>query len=282
MRKKEIFDFEFIQDTHVNGIKKKNVVAFAGDKKQVLFLKQLFSAAGCPLSGITAPPFALRNFICTNMVRVGPVPMIIVNVSRNYSEITCLSDKSILLTRNIRTGSYSLVEELLDHTGKESKNLDIPALLSSDMEKNSSEFNSIEPAASRLLGKIIRTGDYCSQNFAGNEPVSKFLFFGEIDDCRAFMEYAAEQLSDKTGKFTPYEDQSAGLTSKISWPRGPGFRLPLKGALFALPPQGARMVVPNLNYLLNKSRSSDTFSFFSWNFTYFRIISASSPTVSTQ
>ena len=215
---KEIFDFEFIEDTPVNGIKKKNVVAFTGDKKQVLFLKQIFSAAGYPLSGITAPPFALQNFICTNMLQVGPVPIIIVNVARYYSEITCLSDKSILLTRNIRTGSYSLVEELLGHTGKEPKGLDIPALLSPDMEKNSSEFDSIEPAASRLLGKIIRTGDYCSQNFAGNEPVSKFLFFGETDDCRAFMEYAAEQLSSKTGKFSPYEDQPADLTIKM--PRG--------------------------------------------------------------
>lgn len=210
---KEIFDFEFIEDTQVNGIKKKNVVAFAGDKKQILFLKQLFASAGYPLTGITAIPFALQNYIWTDTIKAGPTPIIIVNVARNYSEISCLSGKGILLTRNIRTGSYSLVEEL-HGPGKQ---VDVTDILSPELGRNSAEFNSIEPSAARLLGKIIRTGDYCSNKFAVNEPMSKFLFFGETDNCKAFMEYAAEQIPGRVERFSPFEDQSTSLTIKMPW-----------------------------------------------------------------
>ncbi len=43
---KEIFDFDFIETVQTGGIKKKNVVAFAGDRKQILALKQVFADAG--------------------------------------------------------------------------------------------------------------------------------------------------------------------------------------------------------------------------------------------
>lgn len=211
----EIFDYEFIEETQVNGIKKKTVVAFAGDKKQIFFLKQLFSTAGYPLTGITTMAFAMQNFIWTNKIKAGPMPIVIVNVARYYSEISCLSDKGVLLTRNIRTGSYSLVEELLDIKDEAVKNTDITGILTSALVQNSPEFKLIEPSIDRLLGKVIRTGDYCSNNFAANEPVSKFLFFGETDDCKAFMEYTAEQLAGKVEKFSPFGDQSLPLSVKM-------------------------------------------------------------------
>lgn len=214
---KEIFDFEYIDDVLVNGIQKKNIVAFTGDKKQVHFLKHLFSSIGYPLAGITAMPFALQNFIRANTLKPGEAPLIIVNVARQYSEITCLSGTCILLTRNIRTGSYSLVEELLESGDKAVKHIDITGILSSGILRDSAEFNLIEPAAARLMGKIVRTGDYCSLNFAANEPISKFLFFGEADNCNAFMAYAAEQLSSRVELFSPLGDQAIPL----------GIRMPL-------------------------------------------------------
>lgn len=214
---KEIFDFEYIDDILVNGIKKKNLVAFTGDKKQVHFLKHLFSSIGYPLAGITAIPFALQNYIRVNAVKPGSAPLVIVNVARQYSEITCLSNTGILINRNIRTGAFSLVEESIESGDRAAIHIDVPAILSSGMLRDSAEFNLMEPAATRLLGKIIRTGEYCSLNFAANEPVAKFLFFGETDNCTAFMEYAAEQLSGRVEKFSPFEDQIIPL----------GIRMPL-------------------------------------------------------
>jgi len=212
---KEIFDFEFIGDTQVNGIKKKNIVAFAGDKKQISFLNQLFSTAGFPLTGITAMPFALQNFIWTALIQVDSSPIIIVNIARDYSEISCLSDKGVLLTRTIKTGAYSLVEELTGTLDKPVKESEITRILSSEIGRNSPEFQSIEQSANRLLGKLIRTGDYCSHNYAASEPVSRFLFFGETDNCQAFMEYAAEQIPSKIEKFSPFDDQSVPLLIKM-------------------------------------------------------------------
>ncbi|MCP3941897.1 MAG: hypothetical protein GY710_10490 [Desulfobacteraceae bacterium] len=79
-------------------------------------------------------------------------------------------------------------------------------------------FKLMEEPVDRLVGKIVRTGEYCSHNYAGNKPVSRFLFYGETDDCRAFNEYAAEHASIKIEKFSPFEDQSNPSASKM--PRG--------------------------------------------------------------
>jgi len=246
----DIFDFEFIEDTHINGIKKKNVVAFSGDKKQINFLKHLFADAGFPLTGITTLPFALQNYVRTHAVEVGPIPLIIVHVARYHSEITCLSEKGVLLTRSIKTGTSSLVEQLADsddHAANQdtaepdavnldalhldraqqdaadrdaadqgaATHVDVFDILSPELAKDSAEFAAIEPAASRLLDKINRTGDYCSNNFASSEPISKFVFFGETDDCTAFMEYAALQVPNPVEKMSVFDDPSVSLAIQV-------------------------------------------------------------------
>ncbi|MCP3941898.1 MAG: hypothetical protein GY710_10495 [Desulfobacteraceae bacterium] len=110
---KEIFDYDFIADTWVDGVKKKNVVAFAGEKEQLNFIKNLFSTAGFSLTGITAMPFALQNFIRTGFIKADESPILMVNIARHSSEISCLSKKGVFLTRNLRTGSAGLVEKIM-------------------------------------------------------------------------------------------------------------------------------------------------------------------------
>lgn len=211
---KEIFDFDYIGDLQVSGIKKKNIVAFAGDKKQIEFLKHLFSTAGYPLKGITAMPFALQNFILNGSIQVESAPVVMVNVAKDHSEISCLSRNSVLLIRNIRTGSESLVEELTD--ADTPKNTDKTNILSSELQQSDPEFKLMMPAMDRLVGKIIRTGDYCSNNFAANEPIAKFLFFGETDGCKAFMDYAGERISSKIERFLPFEAYASSLVNKVA------------------------------------------------------------------
>lgn len=206
---KEIFDFEFIDNTQLSGIEKKNVVAFAGDKGQIFFLKKLFSDAGYPLTGITALPFCLQNFNRTNTIGTESSSVVITHIRRNYTEISCLSKKSVLLTRNIKIGLYSLANGLPSPEPETEESNDATPLLSPDITRNSVEFtHTVEPIAARLINKIIRTGEYASHKFAENEPISKFLFFGHADDFSAFMEYAAEQLPGKTEKFLPFEGHS--------------------------------------------------------------------------
>jgi len=221
-QEKEIFDYDFIGNTQINGIKKKNLVAFTGEKKQIKSLQHLFSTAGYPLTGITAIPFALQNFISTGIVPADSSPIVMVNIAKYYSEITCLSQKGVFLTRIIRTGSYSLAEELIESKEITIDNGDITKILSSEIKRNSPEFDLIEHSADRLVGKILRTGDYCSHTYAANEPVSKFFFFGETDNCPAFMEYAAENIAGEIEIFTPCKDASSSLSIDLpedAWQR---------------------------------------------------------------
>ena len=209
---KEIFDYDFIGSTQIDGIKKKNLVAFTGEKKQIKFLKHLFSTAGYSLKGITTIPFALQNFISTSIVSADSSPVVMVNIAKYYSEITCLSQKGVFLTRIIKTGSYSLAEELIESKELIIDNGDITKILNSKMDRNSPEFDLIQHSADRLIGKILRTGEYCSNTYASNEPVSKYLFFGETDNCPAFMEYAAENIAGKIEIFKPCKDASSSLS----------------------------------------------------------------------
>jgi len=182
----EIFDFEIIGKKIVQGVKKKNILAFTIEKTQVNQLKTLFSEAGFNLDGITTLPFALQNFIHSQHLKMQGSPFTIANISRQNSEIVCFSDTGILLARNIRSGSYNLVENFNTSADKS-----VVEYLSSLKSIQSKGFLRIKPSCERLIEKIMRTSEYCSQNFADNRPMTKYFFYGEITDCDPFMEFAA-------------------------------------------------------------------------------------------
>jgi hypothetical protein len=58
---REIFDFEVLEDSIVDGVKKKKTVVFSGAKDHIRALEQTFARAGYPLTGITAVPLPYRT-----------------------------------------------------------------------------------------------------------------------------------------------------------------------------------------------------------------------------
>ncbi|MBI9089045.1 MAG: hypothetical protein JEZ12_07505 [Desulfobacterium sp.] len=229
----DIFDFHILGSVQSNGVKKKNVIAFSGLKNEIKMLTQLFSKAGYPLAGITAAPFALQNFMGSDRLKPEAGPEILVNVARYHTEITCFHRSKVQLVRSIRTGSHSLVEELLDTSSDpEVKSWDILEILSSSLGRESSLFAAMEPSAERLVGKVLRSGDYCSNNYASNEPVHQYLFFGETDNCQPFMAYAADQTQTEVKRFNPFE-KNPGLTLSTRFPEGAGERTGIIPALGA-------------------------------------------------
>ena len=207
----EIFDYEFISDSHVSGVKKKNVVAFSGDRAAVKELKSLFHSAGYNLTGVTATPFAIHNCILAGQPETGGRPVVVVNIRRLRSEIFCFSEQGILVARSIKTGSYSLVEPSMD-SGMVDKNItDIPWVLASRERLNDPGFEEMQASAGRLLGKIQRTGEYCSNMFLENEPIAKYFFFGETDDSRAFINYSEEMIPDRATLFSPYQNDPSAI-----------------------------------------------------------------------
>jgi len=202
---KEIFDFEIIGDKIVRDVKKKSLIAFTIEKTQVNQLKTLFSKAGFNLKGITTISFALQNFIHSQHLQMQDSPFTIVNISRKNSEIVCFSNTGILLTRSIRTGSYNLVETFIKSPDKT-----VVKYLSSLKNIQTNGFLKIKRSCERLIEKIARTSEYCSQNFADNSPMKKFFFYGEIADCDAFMEFAAKTTLTMVEHFDPVFDTLPG------------------------------------------------------------------------
>ena len=204
----EIFDFEIIGDRLVQDVKRKNLLAFTIEKTQVNQLKTLFSKAGFNLKGITTIPFALQNFIHSQHLQMLDSPFTIVNISRKSSEIVCFSNTSILLTRIIRTGSYNLVDNFIKFPDNS-----VVKYLSSLKSIQSEGFLKIKLSCERLIEKIVRTSEYCSQNFADNVPMKNFFFIGETADCDPFMELTANTTLTNVERFDPVFDTLPGSVS---------------------------------------------------------------------
>lgn len=202
---REIFDYEILGDVQIDGIKKKKILVFSAPKKELKSLKRIFHLAGYPLTGITAIPFAIHNFIRTQQIRVDDLHFAIINVSRETSEIYCFSQSGILLVRNLRTGSQNLIEELDAPLDTD------PVEFFSSMESTTSaEFLHIRDSLERLISKIVRTGDYCAQYYTGNRPIKRYIFYGETDQCDPFMELAASIIPADVDILDPSRESCTG------------------------------------------------------------------------
>lgn len=208
----EIFDFEVISDIKSEGHKKK-VFASIVKKEQVHKLQAIFSKAGYNLKGITAIPFAIQNFIHTNHLQVKDSPFSVINLSRENSEMFCFSDSGILMARKVRSDLYSLVADAVRSSGK-----DTIESFSSIKDFQSDKNFQIRQSCERLTDKIVRTGEYCSQNFANNTPMKKFVIFGETDDSDSFMDLMKKTIPVDVEKFEPVFDTLPG-TIEVGLPQ---------------------------------------------------------------
>ncbi|MEH0018477.1 MAG: hypothetical protein V6Z89_02435 [Desulfobacter sp.] len=212
----EIFDFQEIGGIDVDGIRKKNILAFSAQKKVVRFLDKLFTSAGFPLTGITALPFAFQNVVKTDMFCLDESPLALVNISRYHSDIYCFLQSTVMLVRKIRTGAQSLCPPMdADNAGQQG----ITDILSPGLNTDSPGFKQMKEASERLIGKIIRTGEYCSHNIAANAPIARYLFYGETDNCDAFMALAASRIPGPVSMFHPLETL-AGQNPDFPVPQG--------------------------------------------------------------
>lgn len=198
--KLEVFDFEVLGHIQADGLKKRQVAAFSALKSEVANLKLLFSQAGYPLSGITAVPFSLQNFLRKGLIPSSGDFFGLVNVSRTNSEVFCFSDAGILLVRSLRTGSSNLTEDI-----PTAEDRDPVRFLSSLADTDDPDVQQIRETSERLISKIIRTGDYCAQNYTGNTPLSRYIFFGDTDQCRPFMDLAANMIPAQVTVFDPLD-----------------------------------------------------------------------------
>ncbi|MEA1967444.1 MAG: hypothetical protein U9N77_04425, partial [Thermodesulfobacteriota bacterium] len=205
--KQEIFSYEILDDFKKDGIKKKNLLVFTARKNEIQSLKETFKKAGYFLTGITAIPFAMQNYIRTGQIQADDQYFAIVNISREISEIYCFSQSGILLGRTIRAGTQSLINDL-----DRSMEMDPIDYISSMAKKDSELFSQIRDSSTRLVSKIARTGDYCSHNYTGDTPIKRYFFYGETDSCKPFMDLVSNMIPASIDLFEPIRDN---LTDSI-------------------------------------------------------------------
>jgi len=207
----EILDFEILDEFKVDGIKKKQILAYSVPKSEVEKLKSTFSKAGFPLKGITAIPFAMQNLVRMGQISSEHDYFAIVNINRDNSEVFCFSKKGILLVRSLRTGTLNLVEELdvLDDA-------DPIDILSAMDNPDTKAYPGMQEPAERLISKIVRTGDYCAQNFTGNIPLKQYIFFGHTDQCTPFMNQVEAMIPAQVTILKPSQESlSKGMEAEL-------------------------------------------------------------------
>ncbi len=186
---RDVFDFEILEDVVSDGVKKKNLVVFSGNRQRIRWLQKMFDRAGYPLAGITAIPFAVQNFFRTKKVEPDAPYFAVTHICQETSDIYCFSRSGLILARSLRTGALNLIGELDENP--EMAQLFLPG----DEPKPSTDVSPhVQEISERLVSKIIRTGDYCAQHYTGNTPISHYYFLGEIDMFRPFMDLAKKMI----------------------------------------------------------------------------------------
>ena len=205
----EIFDFKPLNSPSQE--KKLRLLAFTGDKTQTELITKVFKQIGYPLTGITAHPFAMQNFIRSGAMEKEKAPIGMVHIDRKISHITCFSGENILLARNIKTGSQSLMDEYLHSSPGMYGAPGISMLKDLDPD----HFQRMAHAAGRLTNKIKSTGDYFAHNLT-HAPISRFYLSGEMDECPSFMDFAKGEIPFPIEKFAPFGNRI--LPSNIQLP----------------------------------------------------------------
>jgi hypothetical protein len=203
---REIFDFEMLEEITVDGVKKKKTVVFSGAKDHIRALEQTFNRAGYPLTGITAVPFAMQNFVRTGRMDPDAPYFAITHISPETSEIYCLSRSGVLLVRSLRTGALNLIEELDENP--EMARFFLPG---EEPEESPALSSQIQEISERLVSKVIRTGDYCAQHYTGNTPITHYYFLGETDTFAPFMTLARDMVPGGVRILDPVPESDTGI-----------------------------------------------------------------------
>ncbi|MBF0528316.1 MAG: hypothetical protein HQK55_03405 [Deltaproteobacteria bacterium] len=242
--KESIFDFDVLGEVIEEGIKKIEVLAYTVPIKDVENLDTLFRQAGYALSGITAVPFAVQNLFRTEWLKQSNGPVCNLYVGRNWSRIDIFDQKSMVLSRGIKTGINSMIEAIRDRYNErlarnsggivveiDGMNIDVPDQEKPiDMEQAreifqvlfyttppgksiltdpEEIFDMLVPVLDRLVRQLERTLEHYTQKLRGSSA-SQILTSGPLSCIPSILEYISRQLGvpveamDPLGNGAPY------------------------------------------------------------------------------
>lgn len=112
--KETVFDFEIQGEIVESGVTKLAAMAYAAPKQEIEEMRDLFERIGYPLNGLTIAPFAIQNLFKTNWVPALEQTVATLYIGRDWSRIDIFSNGSLVLTRGIKAGINSMIQELME------------------------------------------------------------------------------------------------------------------------------------------------------------------------
>jgi type IV pilus assembly protein PilM len=110
--KQRLFDFEVIGETPDADPPQMDVLAYTIPREDIEGVKTAFIRAGFPLDGVSTYPFLLQNLLRTRWKILGQGNLCALYIGRNWSRIDMFTDGNLLLSRGIRAGMSSMLEEI--------------------------------------------------------------------------------------------------------------------------------------------------------------------------
>ena len=110
--KEKLFDFELLGETEEDGKPKIDVMAYTAPREEIKDLKDLFSRAGCSLTGISIVPFAFQSLLRSGRLETDEAHVSSLYIGRDWSRIDIFSEGNLMLSRGIKAGIKTMIEAL--------------------------------------------------------------------------------------------------------------------------------------------------------------------------
>jgi type IV pilus assembly protein PilM len=237
-----LFDFEVLGDVEEDGKLKIDVMACTAPKPEIKDLKDLFSKAGFPLTGISIVPFAFQTLLRTGRIKTDKSHISCLYIGRDWSRIDIFSEGSLVLSRGIKAGVKTMLEALRTEIEGNLFELSIARLQTKDIAriraikkklkyeleqayrlffgeshnappaaveesqrllKEDRLFKMVLPALERLVQQLERTLRHFTMQYE-NARVGKIYISSGVDPHKRILDYIGEELGIATETLDPF------------------------------------------------------------------------------
>ncbi len=227
--KEMMLDFEVREEIIGQDVPKLAVMAYTAPRHEIEEIKKLFSGIGFQLTGIATAPFAIQNIFRSGWVPSLKETVATLFIGNDFSRIDIFSEGSLVMTRDIKAGTNSMIESLAEMCGggregaSETGNSQAAVgmeqarkiffSLSPDYQpiaekdagyglKKEEIFKMVLPALERLTRQAERTFEHYTVNL-GNEKISKIYISGIMNGYSPIVDYIGSQLGIESKVFDP-------------------------------------------------------------------------------
>lgn len=246
--KENFIDFEVQGEVIEQGINKIAVMAYIAPVREVEDMKRLFSKVDMPLTGITIVPFAIQNIFRNGWCNDFEERFAILFIGNDFSRIDIYNRGSLVMTRDIKAGTNSMIDSLMEEYNLRQKSSgssgELPEgtslagiqpgiqidradaremLFSLDPEFKGESgkdfsvmiskediFSMIAPAIERAVRQVERTFGYYA-TLPGGEKIEKVYVSGVLSVYAPLVEYTGDQLGIKSAMLDIFKRYTDGF-----------------------------------------------------------------------